>query len=205
MLSGNVLHRPPCGLVDLQYGTKVGGSNRRGLGINRSTQFGHLLSVRARLCLQLQHIPRGATARAKRIPGPHARSSDLRNGAVESPNQCGDVCVLFWNEKLHIPNGTAKAVGSHSVSNTRCHGRMLALVDLFYLNGHAGRRWPTDMGQIKKQVVCSQPVLKQVACIRTALRRWQRRLGVDDLDKAGRLTTTWIKAGRRMTTCLRTG
>jgi hypothetical protein len=82
MLSGNVLHRPPCGLVDLQYGTKVGGSNRRGLGINRSTQFGHLLSVRARICLQLQHISRSATAPAKRIPGPHTRPNDLRDGAV---------------------------------------------------------------------------------------------------------------------------
>ena len=36
MLSGNVLHRPPCGL---QYESKVHGSNRRGLGINRSTQL----------------------------------------------------------------------------------------------------------------------------------------------------------------------
>ena len=29
---------------------------------------------------------------------------------------------FIWNRKSHIPNGTAKSVGSHSVSNTRCHG-----------------------------------------------------------------------------------
>ena len=29
---------------------------------------------------------------------------------------------FVWNEKLHISNGTAKAVGSHSVSNTRSDG-----------------------------------------------------------------------------------
>ena len=26
---------------------------------------------------------------------------------------------FVWNEKLHIPNGTAKSVGSHSVSNVQ--------------------------------------------------------------------------------------
>jgi hypothetical protein len=30
--------------------------------------------------------------------------------------------AYFWNKKSHISNGTAKSVGSHSVSNTRCHG-----------------------------------------------------------------------------------
>ena len=29
---------------------------------------------------------------------------------------------FVWNRKSHISNGTAKSVGSHSVSNTRCHG-----------------------------------------------------------------------------------
>ena len=29
---------------------------------------------------------------------------------------------FIWNRKSHIPNGTAKSVGSHSVSNIRCHG-----------------------------------------------------------------------------------
>jgi hypothetical protein len=29
---------------------------------------------------------------------------------------------FVWNKKSHISNGTAKSVGSHSVSNTRCHG-----------------------------------------------------------------------------------
>ena len=29
---------------------------------------------------------------------------------------------FVWNKKSHISNGTVKAVGSHSVSNTRCHG-----------------------------------------------------------------------------------
>ena len=33
------------------------------------------------------------------------------------------VPVYFvWNRKSHISNGTAKSVGSHSVSNIRCHG-----------------------------------------------------------------------------------
>ena len=29
---------------------------------------------------------------------------------------------FVWNEKLHISNGTAKSVGSQSVSNTRSNG-----------------------------------------------------------------------------------
>jgi hypothetical protein len=29
---------------------------------------------------------------------------------------------FIWNRKSHISNGTAKSVGSHSVSNPRCHG-----------------------------------------------------------------------------------
>jgi hypothetical protein len=29
---------------------------------------------------------------------------------------------FVWNRKLQISNGAAKSVGSHSVSNTRCHG-----------------------------------------------------------------------------------
>ena len=29
---------------------------------------------------------------------------------------------FVWNRKSHISNGTAKSVGSHSVSNPRCHG-----------------------------------------------------------------------------------
>jgi hypothetical protein len=29
---------------------------------------------------------------------------------------------FVWNRKSHIANGTAKSVGSHSVSNIRCHG-----------------------------------------------------------------------------------
>ena len=29
---------------------------------------------------------------------------------------------FVWNKMFHISNGTAKSVGSHSVSNTRCHG-----------------------------------------------------------------------------------
>jgi hypothetical protein len=29
---------------------------------------------------------------------------------------------FVWNRKSHISNGTAKSVGSHIVSNTRCHG-----------------------------------------------------------------------------------
>ena len=29
---------------------------------------------------------------------------------------------FVWNKKLHISNGTAKAVGSHSVSNSRSDG-----------------------------------------------------------------------------------
>ena len=29
---------------------------------------------------------------------------------------------FVWNRKSHVSNGTAKSVGSHSVSTTRCHG-----------------------------------------------------------------------------------
>ena len=29
---------------------------------------------------------------------------------------------FVWNRKSHIANGTAKSVGSRSVSNIRCHG-----------------------------------------------------------------------------------
>ena len=41
-----------------------------------------------------------ATALAKRIPGPHTRSSELRDGAIESADQCGDACVLCLEQKV---------------------------------------------------------------------------------------------------------
>ena len=34
----------------------------------------------------------------------------------------GTPVYFVWNRKSHIANGTAKSVGSHSVSNIRCHG-----------------------------------------------------------------------------------
>ena len=68
------------------------------------------------------YVSRSATALAKRLSGPHARPGELRDGAIESPDQCGDDCVLFWNRKSHISNGTAKSVGSHSVSNSESGG-----------------------------------------------------------------------------------
>ena len=40
--------------------------------------------------------------RAKRIPGPHARSSELRDGAMENPDQCGDACVLCLEQKVAL-------------------------------------------------------------------------------------------------------
>jgi hypothetical protein len=43
-----------------------------------------------------------------------ARSKALINAGVP--------VYFVWNRKSHISNGTAKSVGSHSVSNTRCHG-----------------------------------------------------------------------------------
>ena len=79
-------------LVELQCGRNV--SNRLGRRSNRSTQGGRPLSVRARMCLQRQHESRSATVRANRICGPHARSSKRRDGAMESPDQCGDACAL---------------------------------------------------------------------------------------------------------------
>ena len=87
-------------LVDLQYGRKVHGSNRHGPGISCSTKYCRLLSVRARIFHPLQHVSRSATAPAKRIPGPHARSGELRDGAIESPDQCGDACVLYLEQKV---------------------------------------------------------------------------------------------------------
>jgi hypothetical protein len=87
-------------LVDLQYGRKVHGSNRHRLGISLSTELGRLLSVRARICHPLQHVSRSATALAKRLPGPHARPGELRDGAIESLDQCGDTCVLCLEQKV---------------------------------------------------------------------------------------------------------
>ena len=43
-----------------------------------------------------------------------ARSKALINAVM--------LVYFVWNKKSHISNGTAKSVGSHSVSNTRCHG-----------------------------------------------------------------------------------
>jgi hypothetical protein len=54
-----------------------------------------------------------ATAPAKRITGPHARSNELRDGAIGSADQCRDACVRYLELKSHISNGTAKSVGSH--------------------------------------------------------------------------------------------
>ena len=86
-------------LVDPQHGRKVHVSNRHGLGISCGTKYCRLLSVRARICHPLQHVSRSATALAKRIPGPHARPGELRDGAIESPDQCGDaLCTLFGTE-----------------------------------------------------------------------------------------------------------
>ena len=109
-------------LVDPQHGRKVHVSNRHVLRISCGTKYCRLLSVRAKICHPLQHVSRSATGLAKRLPGPHTRPGELRNGAIESPDQCGDACVPCWNRKSHISNGTAKSVGSHSVSNPRCHG-----------------------------------------------------------------------------------
>ena len=108
-------------LVDPQHGRKVHVSNRHVLRISCGTYFGRLLSVRARICHPLKLVSRSATALAKRLSGPHARPSELRDGEIESPDQCGDACVL-WEQKVALANGTAKSVGSHSVSNIRCHG-----------------------------------------------------------------------------------
>jgi hypothetical protein len=41
--------------------------------------------------------------------------------AVPGPVNAGMPVYFIWNRKSHISNGTAKSVGSHSVSNTRCH------------------------------------------------------------------------------------
>ena len=41
-----------------------------------------------------------ATALAKRIPGPHARPGELRDGAIGSADQCGDACVLCLEQKV---------------------------------------------------------------------------------------------------------
>jgi hypothetical protein len=43
-----------------------------------------------------------------------ARSKALINASMH--------VYFIWNRKSHISNVTAKSVGSHSVSNTRCHG-----------------------------------------------------------------------------------
>ena len=81
-------------LVKLQCGRDVYASNRLGRKSNRSTHGGRPLSVRAIMCLQRQHESRSATVRAKRICGPHARSSKRRDGAMETPGQCNDNCAL---------------------------------------------------------------------------------------------------------------
>jgi hypothetical protein len=39
-----------------------------------------------------------------------------------APINAGMPVFFVWNRKSHISNGTAKSVGSHRVSNTRCHG-----------------------------------------------------------------------------------
>ena len=109
-------------LVDPQHGRKVHVSNRHGPGISCGTKYCRLLSVRARICHPLQLVSRSATALAKRLSGPHARPGELRDVAIEVLINAGMPVYFVWNRKSHIANGTAKSVGSHSVSNTRCHG-----------------------------------------------------------------------------------
>ena len=109
-------------LVEPQHGSKVHVSNRHGLRISCGTLFCRLVSVRARICHPLQHVSRSATALAKRLSGPHARPGELRDGAIESADQCGDACVLCLEQKVAHLKWHAKSVGSHSVSNTKCHG-----------------------------------------------------------------------------------
>jgi hypothetical protein len=137
------------------YGSKGHGSNRRGLGVNRSTQFGHLLSVRARTCLQLQHtavnISRGATARAKRIPaGPHTRSSDLRDDAVERTEQCGDASVLCLERKVAHPKWHGQ-----SRWTSQCVQQPTANLVDFPLR---------IVRQLRNEFVCSMQFLDRVPC-----------------------------------------
>ena len=110
-------------LVDPQHGRKVHVSNRHGLLVSCGTQFGRLLSVRARICHPLQHVSRSATALAKRLPGPHARPGELRDGAIGSPDQCGDACVLCLEQKVAHPKCQIRWISRpNGTANTRCHG-----------------------------------------------------------------------------------
>ena len=57
--------------------------------------------------------PNGSLARGQ-VNCSMARSKALINAGMP--------VYFVWNRKSHIANGTAKSVGSHSVSNIRCHG-----------------------------------------------------------------------------------
>ena len=110
-------------LVDPQHGRKVHVSNRHGLGISCGTKYCRLLSVRARICHQLQLVSRSATVLAKRLSGPHARGQvNCAMARSKALINAGMPVYFVWNRKSHIANSTAKSVGSHSVSNIRCHG-----------------------------------------------------------------------------------
>ena len=105
-------------LVNLQYGRKVHGSNRHRLGINLAayaqSELGFATHFNLYPEVQLPS-PNGSLGHTRgQVNCAMARSKALINAGVP--------VYFVWNRKSHISNGTATSVGSHSVSNIRCHG-----------------------------------------------------------------------------------
>ena len=109
-------------LVDPQHGRKVHGSNRQAcwsasahnLAAYCQSELGFATHFNMYPEVQLPS-PNGSLGHTRgQVNCAMARSKALINAGMP--------VYFVWNRKSHISNRTAKSVGSHSVSTTRCHG-----------------------------------------------------------------------------------
>ena len=106
-------------LVDLQYGRKYmgqtaiawGSVSAHNLAAYSQSELGFATHFNMYPEVQLPS-PNGSLGHTRgQVNCAMARSKDLINAGMP--------VYFVWNRKSHISNGTAKSVGSHSVSNTR--------------------------------------------------------------------------------------
>jgi hypothetical protein len=120
MLSGNVLHRPLCGpaSTDVKYMGRTAiawlSNSAHNLAAYSHSELGFATHFNMYPEVQLPS-PNGSLGHTRgQVNFAMARSKALINAGMP--------VYFVWNRKSHIANGTAKSIGFHSVSNTRCHG-----------------------------------------------------------------------------------
>ena len=140
MLSGNVLHRPTLwtSSTEVKYMGRTaiawGSASAHNLAAYSQSELGFATHFNMYPEVQLPS-PNGSLGHTRgQVNCAMARSKALINAGMP--------VYFIWNRKSHISNGTAKSVGSHSVSNTRCHGSSVddcAKTENLYTAYEAGR------------------------------------------------------------------